>query len=128
MTLWLRRRAGHLRERMDDPTCDPKEVRATYAHFGTVNRMVSGWAALYRRCLRPRMRPGRTYRLLDVGFGGGDIPRALLRWAQRDGLQLYVTAIDPDARGGLCACAAPRTQVVVRADRYGSVAAARRAL
>jgi 2-polyprenyl-3-methyl-5-hydroxy-6-metoxy-1,4-benzoquinol methylase len=107
MPLWLRRRAAHLRERMDDPACDPAQLRATYAHFGTVNRMVSGWATLYRRLLRPRMRAGRLYRLLDIGFGGGDIPRALLRWAERDGFRLHVTAIDPDARAASFARALP---------------------
>jgi len=107
MPLVLRRRAGHLRERMDDPTCDPERLRATYAQFGAVNRLVSGWRLLYRRVLRPRLRPGRPYHLLDIGFGGGDIPRALLAWAEQDGVLLHVTAIDPDPRAAAFAQALP---------------------
>lgn len=107
MPLVLRQRAGHLRERMDDPTCDPERLRATYAQFGAVNRLVSGWWLLYRRLLRPRLHPGRPYRLLDIGFGGGDIPRTLLKWAEQDGVLLHVTAIDPDPRAAAFAQALP---------------------
>lgn len=98
MPLFLRSRAPHLREKMDDPTCDPALLYATYARFGTVNRLFSGWRVLYKRYLRPRMVPGGHYRLLDIGFGGGDIPVDLMRWAAQAGAQLSVTAIDPDPR------------------------------
>ena len=94
----LRTRATGLREHMDDPACDPARLQATYARFGTVNRLFAGWWTLYRRYVRPRLEPTRINRLLDVGFGGGDIPRALLGWAERDGLALSVHAIDPDPR------------------------------
>ena len=36
--------------------------------------------------------------MLDIGCGGGDVPVMLSRWAARDGLQLEITAIDPDPR------------------------------
>lgn len=111
MPLVLRRRAAGLREHMDDPACDPEKLQATYARFGTVNRMFSGWRALYRRVLRPRLGPERACTLLDVGFGGGDIPRALLRWAERDGLRLGVKAIDPDPRAAAFARSLPPSPV-----------------
>lgn len=98
MPLVLRRRGAHLLERMDDPACDLEKLRATYARFGAVNRMFSGWRTLYRRYLLPRLNSDRVYHLLDVGFGGGDIPRALLGWAERDGVRLRIRAIDPDPR------------------------------
>ena len=97
MPLVLRRRRAGLRERMDDPACNLPKLQATYAHFGVVNRIFSGWRILYQRYVRPQLVQGRT-QLLDVGFGGGDIPRSLLSWAERDGLGLYVKAIDPDPR------------------------------
>ena len=111
MPLVLRRRAAHLRERMDDPACDPEKLRATYARFGAVNRMFSGWETLYRRLLRPRLSAGRVYHLLDVGFGGGDIPKTLLRWAERDGMQLVIKAIDPDPRAAAFARSLPSSPV-----------------
>ena len=83
---------------MDDPACDLTKLRATYARFGVINQIFSGWWTLYRRYLRPQLSANRTNRLLDVGFGGGDIPRALLRWADRDGFNLEIKAVDPDPR------------------------------
>jgi 2-polyprenyl-3-methyl-5-hydroxy-6-metoxy-1,4-benzoquinol methylase len=37
-------------------------------------------------------------RVLDLGFGGGDIPRALRRWAAADGIAVQMVAADPDPR------------------------------
>jgi len=85
-------------ELMDDPACDSHALERTYHQFRLVNQLVAGWRAVYRRRLRPLLRTGRTVRLLDVGSGGGDVPRALAAWAHRDGLDLDVTAIDPDPR------------------------------
>lgn len=96
---------------MDSPACDPDALRATYVRFRTVNRVFAGWQILYRRFLRPRMEPGRAYTLLDVGFGGGDVPRALRQWAERDGLKLCVTAIDPDPRAAAFARSLPPSKV-----------------
>lgn len=90
------RRDGDLLEVMDGP-CDEARLFATYRHFATANRAVSGWRRLYATRLRPLLSTAHT-RLLDVGFGGGDIPRALATWAEADGLALEVTAIDPDER------------------------------
>lgn len=111
MPLVLRRRAADLREQMDDPACDPALLRATYARFGSVNGMFSGWRTLYRRLLRPRLSRSHTAHLLDVGFGGGDIPRALLCWAERDGLRLTIKAIDPDPRAAAFARSLPPSPI-----------------
>lgn len=45
--------------------------------------------------------------MLDIGSGGGDVARALSKWATRDGYQLTVTAIDPDERAHNWAKAQP---------------------
>jgi 2-polyprenyl-3-methyl-5-hydroxy-6-metoxy-1,4-benzoquinol methylase len=94
----LRERAVDAVEIMDDPGCDPEALRRTYADFRLVNAVVSGLRHSYRRDIRPRLSASRPHALLDIGSGGGDVARALARWAARDGLRLTVTAIDPDAR------------------------------
>ncbi|MFI7582146.1 methyltransferase domain-containing protein [Kocuria sp. M1N1S27] len=94
----LSRRDAALRELMDDPDCDLAALRRTYARFDVVNLLVAGWSATYRRRIRPLAEPGRPLTLLDVGCGGGDVARALCRWARRDGIDLRITGIDPDAR------------------------------
>jgi 2-polyprenyl-3-methyl-5-hydroxy-6-metoxy-1,4-benzoquinol methylase len=92
---------------MDDPDCDLAQLRRTYAQFRYVNRVVSGWRQVYRRHIRPLMATDRTTTLLDIGCGGGDVPRALAGWAVRDGLDLAITAIDPDDRAYRFASAQP---------------------
>jgi 2-polyprenyl-3-methyl-5-hydroxy-6-metoxy-1,4-benzoquinol methylase len=86
-------------ELMDDPDCDLKALRATYAHFALVNRLVSGWRRVYERTIAPLARSSTApLRVLDIGSGAGDVARALAAWSRRDGHPLDVTAIDPDAR------------------------------
>lgn len=91
-------RDEHARERMDDPGCDPRRLARTYASFRLVNALVAGWRRAYRRHLRPQLRADGATTLLDIGSGGGDVARALARWAHRDGFDLRVTGIDPDPR------------------------------
>ncbi|MEB0004859.1 methyltransferase, partial [Cryobacterium sp. RTC2.1] len=98
MLPFLRRRASDAVELMDDPGCDPEVLSRTYDYFQYVNAAVSGWRGVYRREIRPLLSTSRESTLLDIGSGGGDVARALARWAAQDGLLLTVTAIDPDAR------------------------------
>ena len=85
-------------EEMDRPDCDPAKLQRTYAQFWLINAVVSGWRRNYVRYLRPRFDADRVNTLLDIGSGGGDVPRMLARWARRDGLRLEITGIDPDER------------------------------
>lgn len=124
----LTHRDVDLRELMDDPECDPAGLARTYAQFRVVNRLVAGWGGIYRRLVRPLLHPTRATSLLDVGSGAGDVPRALARWAARDGLALSVTAIDPDERAHAYATSQPATPGVVfrRADSAELVAEGKR--
>ncbi len=84
---------------MDDPHGDRDKLIRTYRQFVWVNRLFSGWRRVYARYLAPVMnREPREYTLLDIGFGGGDIPLLLHRIAVRHGHRLKITAIDADAR------------------------------
>jgi 2-polyprenyl-3-methyl-5-hydroxy-6-metoxy-1,4-benzoquinol methylase len=94
-------------EEMDRPDCDPQRLERTYAQFGLVNAAVSGWRRIYHRDLRPRFAGNGTTTLLDIGCGGGDVARSLGRWAARDGLDLKITATDPDRRALAFALAQP---------------------
>ena len=111
MPYFLKTRATHLSEMMDDPACDLETLRRTYAQFGAVNRLVSGWEGTYKRFVRP-LAASQPVHLLDVGSGGGDIPRKLAVWATRDGVALRVTAIDPDERATAYAQSQPHPRNV----------------
>lgn len=107
MKLDLSERAAWLHERMDEPDCDLHKLRRTYAQFGAINILVSGWRQIYLRHLRPHLSPTVPRTLLDIGCGGGDVPLRLARWARRDGLRLRITAIDADSRAIAYASARP---------------------
>lgn len=95
---FLRDRDAGAVEEMDSPDCDAGRLARTYAQFGLVNAVVSGWHGTYHRRIRPLLSPTTPTTLLDVGCGGGDIARKLAAWARRDSLLLEITAIDPDRR------------------------------
>jgi len=106
-TRFLAQRDPEAVEEMDRPDCDPVKLDRTYAQFSLVNAVVSGWRRTYTSLIRPAFSADRTNTLLDIGSGGGDVPRALARWARRDGFRLELTAIDPDARAHAYATARP---------------------
>ncbi|WP_338419388.1 class I SAM-dependent methyltransferase [Cryobacterium ruanii] len=104
----LRVRAHRAVEIMDSSLCDPAMLTRTYQDFRVVNALVSGWWRIYRRSIRPDLSTTIETTLLDVGSGGGDVSRALARWAVRDGLRLTVTGVDPDARAHVFATSQPK--------------------
>jgi 2-polyprenyl-3-methyl-5-hydroxy-6-metoxy-1,4-benzoquinol methylase len=94
-------------EIMDTPDCDPGMLWHTYSDFRYVNAAVSGLRTTYRRDIRPLLSRHVMRTLLDVGSGGGDVARAIARWAARDGYLLDITAIDPDQRAHAYAASRP---------------------
>ncbi len=98
MSLDLSARAVDLVELMDDPDADEEALGRTYRRFSAVNAVVSRPGRLYRRDIRPRAAAGRVLRILDIGAGGGDLCRDLVRRLRRDGLRADVTALDADER------------------------------
>lgn len=126
-------RRPEVAEQMDRPDCDPAALDRTYGGFRVVNAVVAGWQLTYRALIRPllaahALEPGggardgtgdntadgcgaddAPFRILDIGAGGGDLARALLRRSRRDGFAVHVTAVDPDARAHAWASGRPPT-------------------
>ncbi len=70
-----------------------------YTQFKTLNLLVSHWRNIYEFYIRPLLKKeNRTWSLLDIGCGGGDITLAIAEWAAKDNLSLKITAIDTDIR------------------------------
>jgi 2-polyprenyl-3-methyl-5-hydroxy-6-metoxy-1,4-benzoquinol methylase len=84
-------------EQMDDPGLDPETYAAVLADLARVNRLTMTHRptiGFIRRALAGRTR----FRLLDVGFGQGDMLRAVARWAQRKGVAAELVGIDLNPR------------------------------
>src|ERR1051325_4058900 len=83
-------------ELMDRPDARPDELIEDLRDLMELNRF--GWGrGLVWECVRAVVRADRTPRtwtLLDVATGAGDIPRYLVDWARSQEIDLRVTATD----------------------------------
>src|SRR3954469_5560550 len=108
-------------EQMDAADLPEADYAALLADLDRVNR----WTMAVRPTLAfLRRAVGRTrlLKLLDVGFGHGDMLRRIARWAQRRGLATELVGIDLNLRSAPVARAA--TDPALRIDyRTGSYAA-----
>lgn len=99
MPVILSQRNPELKEIMDDPACSREGLNRTYRAFDRMNRLLSQWDRIYKKEIRPvLLKSAHNVTLLDIGTGGGDLPRLLSQLAQKDNLNLKITAIDPDKR------------------------------
>lgn len=98
MGIFLTERAEGIQEKMEDPDCNRELLFNTYQQFKTINYLLSGWKSLYRQHIYPLLATRGHATLLDIGFGGGDLPFFLHRRAEQDGFDLHITAIETDSR------------------------------
>ncbi len=104
----LRTRDEHLRELMDDPLCAPARLRRTLQRFGIVNRAVSSWGRVYENRIRPVLADAaKPACVLDIGCGGGDVLRRVVKRARQDGFSIEGLGIDPNP-GALAVANEPR--------------------
>ncbi|MBM3983388.1 MAG: methyltransferase domain-containing protein [Planctomycetes bacterium] len=89
----LRARA-RIPELMDDPALDPAAHRRALAGLARLNRFSNSAGVLWPPIRKLARELKRTVRVLDVATGSGDVPRALLRRANRAGVALEVAACD----------------------------------
>ena len=78
---------------MDLPQPLSPELEADLANIRRLNRRFGSYR-LVRRFLGRWMQPGRTYHVLDLATGSGDIPRFMIDWASERGITLRVDAVD----------------------------------
>jgi ubiquinone/menaquinone biosynthesis C-methylase UbiE len=83
---------------MDAPDADPAELRRSLRFIRRVN-LLFGYTrstlAHLKRFSR-RWKPGETIRILDVATGSADVPRAILRWADRHPARFDVHVVGID--------------------------------
>jgi 2-polyprenyl-3-methyl-5-hydroxy-6-metoxy-1,4-benzoquinol methylase len=92
-------------EQMDAVDLDPALYARVLHDLARVNR----WTLTARPTISFLRRAAvnlDTFSLLDVGFGHGDMLRAIARWARRRGIEARLTGIDLNARSVAVARAA----------------------
>lgn len=94
MTLATRAHAAELMDADDLPADTYAAVVADLARVNVVTLAARPTLAFLAR----HARPGRRYRLLDVGFGDGDMLRRIERWAAGRAIEIELVGIDLNPR------------------------------
>lgn len=80
-------------EQMDAPNLDPAIYERVLHDLARVNRWTfTAWPTI--AFLNRAVGRAEHFRLLDVGFGDGDILRAIARWARRRGIGAELVGVD----------------------------------
>jgi 2-polyprenyl-3-methyl-5-hydroxy-6-metoxy-1,4-benzoquinol methylase len=99
MPLLLKNRKPELQELMDRPDSNLQKLENTYRQFWWINRFLSKWKRIFKKEILPVLKEhGSKGSLLDIGFGGGDIPFQLNNLATKSKTKLDITAIETDSR------------------------------
>ncbi|MGZ3172762.1 MAG: methyltransferase domain-containing protein, partial [Croceibacterium sp.] len=80
-------------EQMDAPDLDPAVYEKVLHDLARVNRATfTAWPTL--AFLNRVVGEATSFRLMDVGFGDGDVLRAVARWARRKGIAAELVGVD----------------------------------
>jgi 2-polyprenyl-3-methyl-5-hydroxy-6-metoxy-1,4-benzoquinol methylase len=94
-----------LPEELDDENTDPAIYQRCLTELAVINRVTFThrptlhWLAHATKTLPV----GETFSVLDVGYGQGDLLRAIARWADRRGLNAQLSGIDLNPRSAIAA-------------------------
>ena len=85
MALWTRLPRAEGAVEMIDGPAPLTELRECLSDVARLNAFFGGrfLTLVHVKRLSARLPPGQALTVLDVGTGGGDVPRALVRWARR---------------------------------------------
>lgn len=103
----------HASELMDDPALGAETYHAVLADLAKVNRITLAHRPTLSFLERAVGRLS-SFRLLDVGFGDGDMLRAIAGWARRRGIAAELTGIDLNPRSLAAAEAKPSPGAPIR--------------
>ena len=99
-------------EQMDAEDLSPETYAAVIGDLAKVNRLTM--AARPTLSFVKRATKGRSFRLLDVGFGHGDMLRSIARWGERRRVDCELVGVDLNPRSEPAARAATPTDMQIR--------------
>jgi ubiquinone/menaquinone biosynthesis C-methylase UbiE len=105
---------------MDAPDADPVEIERSLRFIRRVNRVLRYTQSTITHLDRfsKSWKPGERITMIDFATGSADVPRAILRWASRRGVDVRITAIDFHAATARLAASQneSRELTILRAD------------
>ena len=99
-------------EQMDAADLSPDTYAAVVGDLAKVNRLTM--ATRPTLSFIERAIAGRPFRLLDVGFGHGDMLRAIATWATRHRITCELVGVDLNPRSAPAAAAATPSEMPIR--------------
>jgi ubiquinone/menaquinone biosynthesis C-methylase UbiE len=105
-------------EWMDDPRADPETLQKSLRFI----RRINYWLGYTRATLSHlekfsrRWKKGQTIRIVDLATGSGDVPRAILRWAEKADWDVRIVGIDRHATTAAIARGGESKLSIVRGD------------
>jgi ubiquinone/menaquinone biosynthesis C-methylase UbiE len=98
MALWTRLPRAEGAVEMIDGPAPLAELQECLSDVARLNAFFGGrfLTLLHVKRLAARLPSGRALTVLDVGTGGGDVPRSIVRWARRVRRPIRVFALDRD--------------------------------
>lgn len=99
-------------EQMDDPALPPADYAAVLADLAQVNRVTMA-ARPTIRFLARALTGRRHVRLLDVGYGQGDMLRRIARWTKRRGISADLVGVDLNPNSAPAARAATPSDMAI---------------
>lgn len=83
-------------EWMDEPDADPRLVAKSLRYIRVINRVFRYTQATLSHLeqFSQRWNPSERISIVDLATGSADIPRAILKWADRRGFDVHVVGVD----------------------------------
>ena len=83
-------------EWMDAPDADPVLLHKSLRYIRRINALLGYTRATlhHLEVFSRSWRPGESIRIVDLATGSADIPRAILRWAERRRFDVHVVGVD----------------------------------
>ena len=110
-------------EQMDAGELDPATYAAILTDLAKVNRLTLS-ARPTLAFLKRAIGDAKRFRLLDVGYGDGDMLRTIARWAAKRGIAAELVGIDLNPKSAAVARAATPADLAIdyRTGDYGDLA------
>lgn len=110
---------------MDDPALPESTYRAVLNDLAKVNRMTMAYRPTLR-FLNRAIGKRKHLKLLDVGFGNGDMLRKIAEWCEARGVEADLVGVDLNTRSQLAAREATQPEMPIRymTGDYGTLSGA----
>lgn len=80
---------------MDDLNLSGKELHRNLQELEVINNWLGGHKVVLDALEQvTKLHPGKTFRIADIGCGGGDTLKSIAKWANRKGVSVQLTGID----------------------------------